>query len=182
MKKILQVAVITLALLAIYFFVASDQTLGALNPNQTKQTDNITNVNLLSATTTAGNSGRYATSSPAIIDGAKKVTFQFFTEATSTAKATDFLIYASPSIDTPNQSPGEAVGSFVRFNNFVLPATSSPTTGGHYYARYPGLFTVNDGATTTAMMDIDFGVWRTVVCVASSTPKLESTCRITVER
>lgn len=141
------------------------------------------NKTLLDATSTAGNPVRFATSTSFQIGGAKKVQFEFSVNATSgRAIASDFLIYVSPTEDVSNGQSDAAKNylGYRRFRELVNTERAAPTTADGYYTRISSV-TVNDGATSTAAMDLTYGAWRSVICVASTTPHAESNCKILVE-
>lgn len=168
---------------------SADEKLGAALPNQTSKTENIqVNGILLNATTTAGNPSRHATSTATLINGAKKITLQFIVKATSTVSQSDFLVYVSA--DTASSDGNGASGGYSSYQRFtdlvVLNGTSSPSTANEYYQRrgvngiqVPTL--AAKGATTTVALDLTYGTWRSMICVASSSPHSESTCKVLIE-
>ena len=157
------------------------------NPG-TKFSGSYENKTLLNASSTAGNSERRATSTPIQIAGAKKVQFQFIVTGTSTTDAVDFIVYVSPNSSVPDtQQANIRTFGYEQFTDLVVTNGTSPTTADTYYTRTGGGLgtsvtpAANVGATTTAAMDLSFGTWRSMICVASSSRHSVATCNALIE-
>ena|SRR3990167_1360088 len=177
---------ILLVLVAVFGFIYTRQSrLGISLPIQQniETAGTVKTINMLSATSTSQSPSGHATSSALLIAGARKVTFLFAANATSTTKSVDFTIWASTDVGLPGgQSPSSNYSSYKRFNDLVPSSTTTPNlyTYNHNYSRY-GMISVADGATTTASMDLVYGTWRSALCVASSTYHSIAYCKATIE-
>lgn len=143
------------------------------------------NATLLSASSTAGNSTRAATSTAIDISGAEKVLFEFSVGATTSAKTVDFLVYSASDteLSTAQSKTASNYINYQRFTDLVATNGASPTTADTYFARV-GSVTITPtgrGATSTAAMDLTYGTWRSALCVASSTNHVTATCKILIE-
>lgn len=188
-KKYLSTA-LGIGFLAGALYMGLPAVLGALQNPGTKFANSYANYTLLNATTTGGNSGRFATSTYTDTSGAKKVTFQFSAKATSTLTAVDFYIYGSPTENTLNTNgPSAGMGDYFRLGSLSIATTTlqnASFAGNHYYTRY-GVINVRNTAnlsngTTTASVDLTFDSFRSMLCVASSSTHSEGTCKVLIER
>ena len=135
---------------------------------------------LLNASTSAGH---VATSSPILIEGAKRITLMFARSTSSpndiSSGTTTFKIW----VTSGNES---SAGTYTLFKRLIGTASSSITTGDQYYTRWNKISLYDDqNATTTAYMDLRDGGYRMMMCVAKPPTGAGNnekiTCRANIE-
>lgn len=186
MKKKYTIIALVIGFFVGVAYVGPANILAAMIPQQVpKEFEKVQDVEMLVATTTAGNTSRNATSTAALLHGAKKVTFIFAVQATTTVTASDFKVYVSADNSVPDtQLKNPQSTGYDLYTDFVAVNGTSPTSADTYFTR-TGATTVTTtaakGATTTVAMDLTYGTWRSMVCVASSSPHSVSTCKAVIE-
>lgn len=162
------------------WYARDDLPFGALRQGGAIEQGTFQSANLLSASTTAGH---VATSSPILLEGAKKVSWLFARSTSSKNNAhsgtTTFEVWASLA--------SEAGGLHSQKFSGLIEASTTFGGADAYYTRLDHItLTSAANATTTAFMDLNYGSFRTAFCVArpptgaANNEKL--TCDVYIER
>ena len=172
--------VVTILVVGVLWY-SKEKPLGAiLRPSAAIQQGVFESKALLNASTTAGHA---ATSSPILIEGAKRITLMFARSTTSqndiSSGTTTFKVW----VTSDNEA---SATTYTLFNGLIKMASSSITTSDLYDSRHNKVSLYDEqNATTTAYMDLRDGGYRMLMCVAKpqtgAANSEKMTCRANIE-